>query len=204
MLSKCLLSGYFASQIEVLETFGKSKNQGNDRSNKEYPTMANLITQKPKQEEKVAAPRGALAPYSDFPFFLSRMRDEFEQMFDRFCGYWPSLWGGADKGWRWGLDIRDEENAVVVQAEAPGFEAGDFDIQMNDNQLVLRAAKKVETKGEKGETRLYREQECYQSVTLPRGLDANKVEAKYHNGVLTVRLPKTAEGKGRRVPVQSA
>jgi HSP20 family protein len=41
-------------------------------------------------------------------------------------------------------------------------------------------------------------------VTLPPGLDENKVEAKYHNGVLTVRLPKTAAAKGRRVPVKSA
>jgi HSP20 family protein len=41
-------------------------------------------------------------------------------------------------------------------------------------------------------------------VTLPTGIDRDKVEAKYHNGVLTVRLPKTPEAKGWRVPVKSA
>ena len=91
-----------------------------------------------------------------------------------------------------------------MQAEAPGFEAGDFDVQVSDNQLVLRAAKKVETKDKEGKTSEYREQECYESVTLPPGIDRGKVEAKYHNGVLTMTFPKTAEGKARRVPVKNA
>jgi HSP20 family protein len=130
------------------------------------------------------------------------MWDEFDQLLERFSRQWPSLWEGD--GWRWGLDVRDEDDAVVVQAEAPGFEAGDFDVQVSDNRLVLRATKKAETKGEEGKTREVREWECYQSVTLPPGIDRGKVEAKYHNGILTVRLPKTPEGKGRRVPVKNA
>jgi len=163
--------------------------------------MTTQTAQKAKEKEEVAPRGGALAPYREFPFFLSRMRDVFDRLFDRFSRQWPSLWEGT--GWRWGLDVRDEEDAIVVQAEAPGFEAGDFDVQVSDNRLVLRASKKVETKDEKGKVREYREQECYDSVTLPTGIDREKVEAKYHNGVLTVRLPKTPEGKGRRVPVKS-
>jgi len=62
----------------------------------------------------------------------------------------------------------------------------------------------VETKGKEGKTREYREQECYQSVTLPTGIDKDKVEAKYHNGVLKVTFPKTAEGKAHRVLVKNA
>jgi HSP20 family protein len=163
--------------------------------------MANEIAQKPKQKEE-STRAGALARSSEFPFFLSRMRDEFDRLFDRFSLQWPSLWQGD--GWRWGLDVRDEDDTVVVKAEAPGFEAGDFDLQVSDNRLVLRAAKKVESKREEGKTREYREQECYQSVTLPPGIDRDKVQAKYHNGVLTVTMPKTAEGKAKRVAVKSA
>jgi HSP20 family protein len=74
---------------------------------------------------------------------------------------------------------------------------------VSDNRLVLRAAKKVETRDEKGKIREVREQECYESVTLPTGIDRDKVEATYHNGVLTVRLPKTAEGKGKKIAVKS-
>jgi HSP20 family protein len=163
--------------------------------------MATQIAQKTKEKEEVAPRGGALAPFRESPFFLSRMRDEFDRLLDRLSRQWPSLWGGG--GWRWGLDVRDEDDAVVVQAEAPGFEAGDFDVQVSDNRLVLRASKQVETKDEKGQVREHREQKCYESVTLPPGIDKEKVEAKYHNGVLTVRLPKTPEGKGRHIPVKS-
>jgi HSP20 family protein len=41
-------------------------------------------------------------------------------------------------------------------------------------------------------------------VTLPDGIDKERVEAKYHNGVLTVTLPKTAEGKAKQITVKGA
>jgi HSP20 family protein len=163
--------------------------------------VATQIAQKTQQKQESAPRGGALAPYGEFPFFLSRMRDEFDRLFDRLSQGWPSLWEGS--GWRWGLEVEDEDSAVIVRAEAPGFDTGDFDLQVSDNRLVLRASKKVETKGEKGKTREYREQECYETVTLPPGIDKDKVEANYLNGVLTVTLPKTAGGKAKRVAVKS-
>jgi HSP20 family protein len=164
--------------------------------------MATQIAQQTKQKEEATPRGGALAPNRAFPFFLSRMRDEFDRLFGRISQRWPSLWEGD--GWRWGLEVRDEDDAVVVQAEAPGFEANDFDIQVSDNRLVLRASKKAETKAQEGKTTEFREQACYESMTLPPGIDRDKVEAEYHNGVLTVTFPKTAEGKSRRVPVKNA
>jgi HSP20 family protein len=162
--------------------------------------MPEVITKKTKPEEKPAVRGGALVPSGEFPFFLSRMRDEFDRLFERLSRQWPSLWEGA--GWRWGLEVEDKEDAIVVKAEAPGFEPGDFDLQVSDNRLVLRASKKVETK-EEGKTREYREQECYQSITLPPGIDKNKVDAKYHNGILTVTLAKTSEAKPKQIAVKS-
>jgi hypothetical protein len=48
------------------------------------------------------------------------------------------------------------------------------------------------------------EQECYESLTLPPGIDKDKVDARYRNGVLTITFPRTTEGKARRVPVKDA
>jgi len=93
-----------------------------------------------------------------------------------------------------------------VQAEAPGFEAGDFDIELEDSRLILRASKKAEVKKER-EKEGYREvseRECYKAATLPSGIDKDKVEASYHNGVLTVRLPKTAAAKAKHIPIKGA
>ncbi len=165
--------------------------------------MATQVPEKVKPKEEVKPSKRTLAPFGEFPFFMSRIRDEFDRLFERFSREWPTLAEGAGHAWRWGVDVRDETDAIVVQAEAPGFEAGDFDVRVTDNQLTLRAARKVETKGEEGKVREYREQECYQLVTLPPGIDKNKIDAKYHNGILTVTLPKTAEGKGKQITVKS-
>jgi HSP20 family protein len=162
--------------------------------------MTTEIATKTKAKEQPAVPARAVSSWSEFPFFLSRMRDEFDQLLEKFSRDWPSLWEG--RNWRWGLEIEDEDDAIVVKAEAPGFEPGDFDLQVSDNRLVLRATRKVETKGEKGKPSEYQEQECYQSVTLPTGIDKEKVAAKYHNGILSITLPKTAEGKAKRIAVE--
>jgi HSP20 family protein len=144
---------------------------------------------------------GLLSRLEDFPFQLSRMRAEFDRLLEEMATRWPSLL--ESNGWRWGLDVEDQDDAVVVRAEAPGFEPGDFDLEISGNRLILRASRKTETKGKEGETEV-RQQQCYQTVTLPEGIDQEKVEARYHNGVLTVTLPKTAAAKPKRIAVQSA
>lgn len=154
---------------------------------------------RPQESAETAAP--ALVR-SEFPFLLSRMRGEFDRLIERLFHDWSGLWHGA--GWRWGLEVRDEDDAVVVEAEAPGFEPEDFDVQVSDNRLVLRAAKTVQRKDEKGQLREYREEKCYESVTLPAGIDRDKVEARYHNGMLTITLPKTAASKARHIAVKGA
>ncbi len=150
----------------------------------------------------VAGNGGALASTKEFPFYLNRMRDEFDRLFERFTQGWP---GHAEdnNGWRWGLEVQDEDNAYVVAAEAPGFEPSDFDIQVRGNQLILRAAHKTEKKTKEGKVEEFQEQQCYESVALPPGIDENKIAAKYHSGVLTITVPKTEAGKGKKVPVKA-
>ncbi len=157
----------------------------------------------PKEQSKAAQPAQrltSLARGREVPSFLGRMRDEFDRMFERFFSAWPAAWGKSSEGWRWGLDVLDKENEVVVRAEAPGFEPEDFDVQVQGGQLVLRASKKTETKKEGGEE--WCQRECYESVALPASIEKDKVEANYRNGVLTVTLPKAAECKGHRVTVK--
>src|SRR5262245_39302039 len=90
--------------------------------------------------------RGDMAPYGGLgPFH--HLREEFDRLFDQFLPRWASPWEGADRGGHWGLDVQEDEGAVVVRAEAPGFEPPDFDLQVRDNQLILRAAHKAEAEG---------------------------------------------------------
>ena len=164
--------------------------------------MATLATPETKSTEVAVPRRRALAPFGDFPFFLSRLRDDFDRLFEGFSRDWPAL--GEGNGWRWGMKLEDQEDAVVVRAEAPGFDPGDFDLQVRGNQLILRAARKTEKEEKERGYREERRQECYEAVTLPPGINADKIDAKYHNGVLTVTMPKTAEGKPKRISVKNA
>jgi HSP20 family protein len=137
---------------------------------------------------------------------FDRLRNEFNRVFDRFFG-WPAAWeeGGPEwrgQDWHWGLDLDETDSNVVVRAEAPGFEPQDFDIQVRGDQLTLCACKKAETEEEARGFREWRQHEFYRSVTLPAAIDADKVDAQYKNGVLTITMRKTEESKGRRIEVK--
>lgn len=136
--------------------------------------------------------RGMMSP-------LGSLRAEFDRLFDNFFQTWPSRFLGEPQS-RWSMDVQDRDDAIVVRAEAPGFEPNDFDIQVRDNQLMLCACKEAESKEE--EAYEWEQRELYRSVPLPAGINADKVDAQYHNGVLTVTLPKTEKSKGRRIEVK--
>lgn len=159
--------------------------------------MRSLTPAKPKENGPIAERTGGPA---EFPFPVRAMRDEMDKLFDRFFSLWPR----NGNGWKWGVEVEDQEENVVVRAEAPGFEPGDFDLQLRENELVLKACRKVETKDKDGKVRELRQQECYESMTIPAGIDKEKVNAKYQNGILTVTLPRSAEGKGKRIPVSGS
>lgn len=138
---------------------------------------------------------GALAERDNNPFAM--LRREFDTLFDNFFHGWPTAFRGG-----WEANVEDTGKEVVVRAEAPGFEAQDFDVQMRGEQLYIRAEHKEEAKeGEKIASSRHGVFERW--LTLPSGLDADKVEARYRNGVLEVRLPKTPEALARKIEVKT-
>jgi HSP20 family protein len=163
--------------------------------------MAGLI---PWRRKKVGAEGngGALALLRDFPTLMRRMQSEFDELFNRFVQEWPVSLEEFGRGWEWGLDVEDKDDCVIVRAEAPGFEAGDFNLSMSGNRLILRASRKAETKEKGGERR--EEYQCFESMTLPMGIDTDKIDARYHSGVLTVTIPKTKEGRSKKIAIKNA
>lgn len=141
---------------------------------------------------------GAMVPRSEFPLFRN-LHEEIDRIFGRFLPAWPE-W---ENGWHWGLDVEEKEEAVIVRAEAPGFEPGDFEVEVRDGYLKLAAVRKTEKgeKEEKGKASEWERRELHETVLLPPGIDEAKVMALYKNGVLTVTLPRAPEAKGRKVPI---
>lgn len=154
-----------------------------------------------KKTAKVGGDGHALVPAGEYPRFLARMREGMDRLFERFAANLPAL-EKESGGWKWEVDVKDEPNAVLIRAEAPGFEPADFDIQVRGNQLVLQATKKTTTEEKKKGYWEKQERHCYEAFTLPAEVDPDKATAKYHNGVLVLTLPKTEAGKGTRIAVK--
>jgi HSP20 family protein len=138
-------------------------------------------------------------PHRGFFGPVGQLREEFDRLLDQF--FPSSFLSSGRQDWRWGLDCEESDDEFVVRAEAPGFEPADFDLQVRDHQLVLSASKKTESGEDDGHG--WQQRELFRSVTLPAGIDAEKVDAEYRNGILTVKLPKTEHAKGRRIEVKS-
>src|SRR5258706_5143013 len=92
------------------------------------------------------------------------------------------------------IDVVDDGQALRITAERPGMERKDIEILIEDEFLVLRGEKKLETKKEeKGCYHVERSVGTFQRVVpLPRGVHTDRAEAKFENGTLTIRLPKAA------------
>jgi HSP20 family protein len=99
------------------------------------------------------------------------------------------------------VDVQERDDAVVVRADAPGFEPGDFDVEIRGDSLVLCACQSEEATKE-DEFR-WQKRELYRSVPLPAEIDADNIDAKYRNGILTIKMPKTEHAKGRKIEIKS-
>jgi len=149
----------------------------------------------PWRKEREREGKG-LVPRSEFP--LAGLRTGLEEMFDRVFSRWPVM---MESGWMngYGLDIEETEDAVLVRADAPGFEPEDFNIQILGNALKISAECKAEGKGNTPAI----ERNFQRIFTLPAGVDPEKVEAKYRQGVLELRLPRLESAKARKIEVKA-
>ena len=102
------------------------------------------------------------------------------------------------------VDILEHADAYVILADMPGVNESDVDIQLDKGVLTLDAAV---PQGEAAEIPRYSEYQSggyHREFRISEVIDAAAVTAKMQNGVLELRLPKTAEGRPRRIEVQAA
>ena len=96
------------------------------------------------------------------------------------------------------VNIKENADAFTVEVAAPGFEKGDFKLQLNHDVLTISSEKQVENETKEGEQFTKREfsyQSFTRSFTLPHTADGDKIEAAYDNGILKVSIPKKEEAK---------
>lgn len=157
----------------------------------------------PKKTEKADVPATELARglWPDFGLpSLNRLRQEFDDLWSKFYKEVPALWNAERADLRWSFDVSDNPDAYVITAEAPGFDAKDFNVELRGDSLVLQAKKSTEEKTK--EKQSFTSTEFYRAMSIPDYVNADKIEAAYDKGILTVTLPKTEEGKGRKIAVK--
>ena len=97
-------------------------------------------------------------------------------------------WGKAPA-----VDIVDKEKAYEITAELPGMDESNIDVKFSDGTLTIKGEKREEKEEKKKD--YYLSERRYgsfqRSFSVPDGVDADKIEASFKNGVLTVTLPKT-------------
>lgn len=106
--------------------------------------------------------------------------------------------------WAPAVDILETENELVVKADLPGVDLKDVDIRIENGTLSIKGERKFEEKKENGG--YHRIERSYGSFaryfSLPDTVEAEKVNAAYKEGVLTVTLPKKEIAKPRQVKVE--
>ena len=90
------------------------------------------------------------------------------------------------------VNVVESEDKFKIEVAAPGLEKKDFDLNIEKDYLIIESSKKEEkeVKEEKFTRREFNYASFKRSFYLPETVDANKIKAKYENGVLNITLPK--------------
>jgi HSP20 family protein len=137
---------------------------------------------------------------------MARIHDEIDRLFHEFPT--PSFWPFREVSGRAPvLDLYEKDGDLVVEAELPGIDKDDVKISYTETALTIQG----ETKQEKEEKKddYYRSERqygsFYRTIPLPQGIDFGKAKAEFKNGVLTIKLPKSAkpEDHSRTIPISA-
>jgi HSP20 family protein len=142
-------------------------------------------------------------PYTDLWGKMSQLRDEMDRLFESFGlgdGTWPTLAVTYPA-----VNVWDDSEHVYAEAELPGMELSDLEIYVTGgNQLTIKGERKPWTPGQGV---WHRQERGFGSFTrliaLPYDVDADRVEARFHNGVLTITMPKSEAAKPRKIAVKT-
>ena len=130
------------------------------------------------------------------------MNHVFENFWNRVGQFeWP--WGSDEAK----SDMVETDKAIEVSIELPGMEMKDIEVTVNDDMLTVKGEKKIERQEEKKGYYLSERSygAIYRTIPLPPGVDGEKAQASFKNGVLTIKLPQTpeAQAKIKRIDVKN-
>ena len=136
---------------------------------------------------------------------------EFENMLERYSKSGMSNLGKqlntelSFADWAPSVDIEEEEDKYVIKADLPGVDKKDIEVKLENGVLSIRGEKHTEKETGKG-TKKHRTERFHgtfaRSFTLPDAVRADKVDASYKDGVLSLTIPKQEEAKPKSIDIK--
>jgi HSP20 family protein len=155
---------------------------------------------------------------------MRRMQEDMDRLFSQFFGATQGVPGfgitPATTAGQWSpsLDISETDREWCIEADLPGVNQDDIDVQVQQGHLVLRAETRREQEErpqgpqgkEEEQRRYYRRERQYgyfeRVLPLPENVDEENIRCDFKDGVLTVHVPKTEQASpaSRRIPITDA
>jgi HSP20 family protein len=148
------------------------------------------------------------APARHDPFSL--FRSEMDRLVESFFGKGRSPFGGVESDLFGALspsiEMKEDDKALTLTAELPGMTAEGVELAIRNGVLTLSGEKKRETEEKKGDVLVAERRygSFRRAFTLPEDVDADRAEAAFRDGVLTLTLPKKPEAAtaARRIAIR--
>jgi HSP20 family protein len=132
---------------------------------------------------------------------LEQLNEQVGRLMD---SVWSPISAGNEGTWIPLADIEETEDAWVIEADLPSVDRNDVNVELRDAELIISG--EIKEKERKGvlRRRARRTGNFEYRVTLPGKADAEKIDANLHDGVLTVRVPKSEKERPRRIEIKAA
>ena len=142
-------------------------------------------------------------PVRELNTIQTEMNRLFNTLFDTPTA--PGNGHGLSRRWIPAMDLTESEDAFVLRADLPGLTEKDVSIEFEDNVLTISGERKSEHEERKdGYYRVERASGSFsRSLTLPEGVEPDKIDANFDRGVLEVRIPKPEQRKPRKVTISA-
>lgn len=150
--------------------------------------------------------RGSRAPFNELQREMNRL---FEDFFDRTSmmqrrGTSSSPTPQTSQQFTPRIDVSEDEESLTISAELPGMTKEDIELYCDNESVTLQGEKShEETDESEGYHRTERSYGYFKRrIPFPAGVDPDNAKAKFDEGVLTVRFPKTGEAEGKRLEIE--
>jgi HSP20 family protein len=142
---------------------------------------------------------------------MSTMQNAFDRFFEDwqpFGNDWRPMFGEAVKGNVLAIDAHEDDKQYTVTTELAGVKPEDINVRQDGEYLLIEANIEEENnqQDEQNKRWLVRERRSghfSRRIRLPQNVDFAKAEAQYHDGVLTLTLPKAEVSQPRQIPVKT-